>query len=181
MDYRASRSSAPLILSKLKPFSSTTDVEKYSCPFIKKCKAKALQGATMKLAFAFLSLMISFSAFAADRKIGNVIVVERDVDNIYDRCMEDLNRKPASVTQKANLACFVVVTNNPGEVLMNKGGAFKSTNPKCYVDTEFGGSGMLIDFSSKELNATAAEAKRCLREALNANPDIIATIQTIER
>jgi len=133
----------------------------------------------MRLAFLFLSLLIGFSASAADRKIGNVIVVERDLENIFDRCMDEVNKKPA-IAGAPFLSCHLMIINNPGEILINKGPAFRLSNAKCQVDSEFGGGGILIDFSSKEKGATKADATRCLRDALAKNDDIIATIQTIE-
>jgi|GEM_PF-1425607 hypothetical protein len=132
----------------------------------------------MKLAFVFLSLLIGFSASAADRKIGNVIVVERDIENVFSRCMEDLNRKPPKAQW---LTCFLVVTKNQGEILLNKGGAFRLTNPRCEVDSEFGGTGLMINFQAKGANATREDSINCLRTALQQNQEIIATVQTIEQ
>lgn len=137
------------------------------------------ESAFMKLAFLFLSLVLGFSASAADRKIGNVIVVERDIENIFDRCMDEVNKKPAA-TGAPYLSCYLMIINNPGEILLNKGPAFRLSNLKCEVDSEFGGGGLLINFNAKEKGATKADATRCLRDALTKNNDIIATIQTIE-
>ena len=133
----------------------------------------------MKLAFVLISLLIGFSASAADRKIGNVIVVERDIENTFNRCIEDLNRKPISPNAQW-LSCFLTVTKNQGEILLNKGGAFRLNTTRCDVDSEFGGTGLMINFQAKGANSTRQDAINCLRTAVDQNQDVIATVQTIE-
>lgn len=131
----------------------------------------------MKAIILLASLLGAISVHAADKKIGNVIMIERDVDNVYDRCiagLDDENR------DKRDQFCAIQITKSPMEVLMNRNGGIRYKTPNCVVDSDFGNGKMLISFRSLDKDAKLPDAKRCLQNALNENSDIIATIQTVE-
>ncbi|MFS4460213.1 hypothetical protein [Bdellovibrio sp. HCB2-146] len=131
----------------------------------------------MKTVIALIALMGAFSAHAADRKIGNVIMIERDIENVYDRCVASLNPETKAGEY---IFCPIQITKNAGEVLLNKGGGLRYKTPTCSVESDFGNGKMLITYRALSKDATLEDAKRCLQNALKGNEDMIATIQTIE-
>ena len=131
----------------------------------------------MKSVIALVALMGSFSAHAADRKIGNVIMIERDIENVYDRCIASMSQ--SSEGGKYNF-CAIQITKSPAEVLLNKGGGLRYNNTACSVESDFGNGKMLISFRAVGKDVSNEDAKRCLQNALKGNEDMIATIQTIE-
>lgn len=130
----------------------------------------------MKSVIALVALMGAFSAHAADRKIGNVIMIERDIENVYDRCVTSMKQESEG---KYNF-CTIQITKSPAEVLLNKGGGLRYNTTTCSVESEFGNGKMLISFRALNKDASTEDAKRCLQNALKGNEDMIATIQTIE-
>lgn len=131
----------------------------------------------MKTVIALIALMGAFSAHAADRKIGNVIMIERDIDNVYDRCISSLDQ---NLTKTNYNFCAIQITKSPAEVLLNKGGGIRYNTSTCTVESDFGNGKMLISFKALGKDAGLDEAKRCLQNALRGNDDMIATIQTVE-
>ncbi|MNJ92651.1 hypothetical protein D3C87_103250 [compost metagenome] len=132
----------------------------------------------MKALILFVGLFVAFTANAADRKVGNVIVVERDIDNVYANCLQEMdkNKKDPSYF----FSCAIKITKHSGEVLLNKGPGFRLRNDNCKVDSEFGNGKMIIMFATAKDLSTLEESKACLREAVNQNPDMVATVQTVE-
>lgn len=131
----------------------------------------------MKAIILLASLLGAISVHAADKKIGNVIMIERDVENVYDRCIANLKEEDRA---KQNQFCALQITTSPFEVMMNRNGGIRYRTPNCSVDSDFGNGKMLISFQALGKDATLADAKRCLQNAVNENSDIIATIQTVE-
>lgn len=131
----------------------------------------------MKAIILLASLLGAISVHAADRKVGNVIMIERDVENVYDRCIAYLKDEEANNRQQF---CALQITSNPAEVMLNRNGGIRYRTPNCSVDSDFGNGKMLISFQALGKDAKLADAKRCLQNAVNENSDIVATIQTVE-
>lgn len=131
----------------------------------------------MKAIVLLASLLGAISVHAADRKIGNVIMIERDVENIYDRCVAGLKDEDR---EKTDQFCAIQITQSPMEVMMNRTGGMRYKTPNCVVDSDFGNGKILISFRALGKDAKLADAKRCLQNAVNENSDVIATIQTVE-
>ncbi len=138
-----------------------------------------------------VTLTSALSVHAADRKLGNLILVERDIENIYTDCMKTISTSTKALKNKKQkedpkqeiqkyFFCTIQVTQHPAEVMVNKGIAFFNRSKECQVESLFGNGKLLISFSTEKKDATPEDAKRCLRNTINANPDVIATIQTIE-
>lgn len=131
----------------------------------------------MKALVLLASLLGAISVHAADKKVGTMIMVERDVDNVYDRCIAALKPEDGN---KASQFCVVQITTNPYEVMLNRTGGIRYRSPNCSVDSDFGNGKMLVSFQALGKGATLADAKRCLQNAANENSDIVVTIQTVE-
>jgi hypothetical protein len=131
----------------------------------------------MKAIILLASLLGAISVHAADKKIGNVIMIERDVNNVYDRCLAELKNEDRDRKQQF---CTLQITTSPLEVLMNRNGGIRYKTPNCMVESDFGNGKMLMIFEALGKDSTLADAKRCLQNAVNENSDIVATIQTVE-
>jgi hypothetical protein len=135
------------------------------------------KGSFMKALVLLASLLGAISVHAADKKIGNVIMIERDVENVYTRCIADLKDQDR---EKEQQFCALQITTSPFEVMMNRNGGIRYRTPNCQVDSDFGNGKMLVSFQALGKDATLADSKRCLQNAVNENSDIVATIQTVE-
>ena len=131
----------------------------------------------MKAIILLASLLGAISVHAADKKVGNMIMIERDVDNVYDRCVATLKDEDRD---KKLQFCYLQITKSPVEVMLNREGGIRYKTPNCKVDSDFGNGKMLIFFEALSKDAKLADAKRCLQNAVNENSDIVVTIQTVE-
>lgn len=130
----------------------------------------------MKFLVLLLGLCLGFTVQASDRKVGNVVVVERTVSDVYDSCMKEIRgdvTKPSSY-----FTCVITLTQQPYEVLLTKG-YINHTSEKCNVEAEFAVGKMLINFGTKQAGSFE-DAKVCLTEALAKQPVTKVLIQTLE-
>ena len=131
----------------------------------------------MKSILLLACFLGAVSVQAADKKIGTVIMVERNIENVYDRCIADLKNEDRANKQQF---CALQITTSPMEVMMNRTGGMRYRSAQCTVDSDFGNGKMLISFQALGKDTTLADSKRCLQNAVNENADIVATIQTVE-
>ena len=138
----------------------------------------------MKITSTILALICSLgfvvSAQAADRKLGNVIAVERTLENIYQGCIDQVKPEDSpmalyscSFDPKTNTADFAAGRTNL--LNMNKDG--------CMVEGVLQNSVVHIMFQGRSAKANFADAKACLRKAIDASPNKDSfkyTIFTIE-
>lgn len=135
----------------------------------------------MKSLILIAGVLLTLTAQAADRKLGNVIVVERDIQNVYTECLKNVKAEQTEKEQTFFFCAFPIAKHD-GEVLLNKGGGFRYTTTDCQVATEFGAGKMLVYFSGpKDQKVSFEVAKRCLKQGTDANQDIVAILQTVEK
>lgn len=135
----------------------------------------------MKSLILIAGIFLTLTAQAADRKLGNVIVIERDIENVYSSCLSNIKSVDTDKPQTF-FFCTLQLTKHDGEVLLNKGGGFRHLTDTCQVATEFGAGKMLIYFGGPKDEKTSFEdSKKCLKEATDLNQDLVAILQTVEK
>jgi hypothetical protein len=130
----------------------------------------------MKFLVLLLGLCLGFSVQASDRKVGNVIVVERTVSDVYDNCLKEIRGDVSKPS--AFFTCVITLTQQPYEVLLTKG-YLNYTTEKCNVESELAVGKMLITFGTKT-PGSFEDGKACLTEALAHQPAPKVLIQTLE-
>ncbi|AZZ35555.1 hypothetical protein CIK05_01640 [Bdellovibrio sp. qaytius] len=117
----------------------------------------------MKLIFALTATLIAFSAQANDRKIGNVIAVERQITNIYDSCLS----KVSGDTSKDQdfFICTINFLKTPTEMAITKGGLIRLVDSNCKVYGDAANGALLITFGKAQGLSDFAAAKNCLAQA----------------
>lgn len=132
----------------------------------------------MKIVILMLGLCLGALAHGADRKVGNVIVVERAITNIYSSCIAEVlgdTTKPA-----AFFSCVIPVTQQSYEVLLSKDRFYHHSAEKCSVDSEFAGGKMLITFGGSREPISFEAAKVCLANVVAQEKEPAVFIQTVE-
>lgn len=132
----------------------------------------------MKSLLLITSLFISFSAHAVDRKLGQVIAVERELTDVYDTCLKTVSgdvSKPSSF-----FSCTVKFATAP-EMPISKGNIFRLIDQNCSVTGEAINGTLLITFSGAKSNSTFEASRLCLENTLAANKNSVKLhIYTIE-
>ncbi|QDK36683.1 hypothetical protein [Bdellovibrio sp. NC01] len=132
----------------------------------------------MKLIFALAATLIAFSAHAEDRKIGNVIAVERQVPNMYDTCVKNVTGDTSK--EQSFYFCAINFLKSPLETSSSKGGVIRYKEANCRVDGEVANGVLLITFGRESGNTDYATAKGCLQRALNQPNNMSFVVYTIE-
>ena len=130
----------------------------------------------MRILIALLGLCLGLTAQAADRKIGNVIIVERTLSNVYDNCLANVRSDTGKPSQF--YMCVVGVTTQPYETMLNKGWIRHKTD-RCNVESEFVSGKIMITFGDST-TGTFADGKVCLAGAVGELSLTKALIQTLE-
>lgn len=134
----------------------------------------------MKLIFSLATLLFAFSVHAADRKLGNVIAVERDVTNIYNSCTSNVIPDPQKTKSAALYSCSVPVLKD-GDASITRGTFLNGVGQDCIVDGEVGNGSLVIEFSTSAENSSYTDSQACLKRALDAiNNDTKLIIYTVE-
>jgi hypothetical protein len=120
----------------------------------------------MKWTLALGALFLSLSVHAADKKIGNMIAVEREMTDIYENCVGQLKDKPA---EENFYSCSFSLAKNNTEFSTTKMRVFgtSSVQKSCSVEGYAEAGQLIITFYSNVDKAGIAEAKNCLKRALN--------------
>ena len=124
-----------------------------------------------------LSLLLGLSAQANDVKLGNVIAVEREITNIYETCLENVN---ADTSKPARMfLCSYRFTKN-NEIGMTKGRAFLLKNDQCDVHAEVMNGSLLVSFATPRPTSDFEVSKECLATALRNSPPVKSLIYAVE-
>lgn len=125
----------------------------------------------------FVILLITIQAQAGDKKLGNLIAVERPVENIVDRCtqkLQDTGKKTAS------FYCTLNLSNSPTETLITKGGLIRYRTQSCRVDADLGNNNLMIAFGTTKNESSLDEALLCLKNAVQSNDNLSVIFYTLE-
>lgn len=128
----------------------------------------------MKIIFSALTLVLALSAVttaqASDRKIGNVIAVERTISNIYETCIDQLKEDQ---TSGQFVSCKIDVKKTNADYTQGTQRVLFLYKDGCEVEGYAQNSVALITFSATTPKATLNDAKACLRKAIDtsANKD----------
>lgn len=147
----------------------------------------------MKSVLSVLAMVLSFSAFttaqAADKKIGNLIAVERTIDNVYQTCAAQIKNE-TSPKQTANgealpsfFACKLDAGSKDFDFMPKYQRLLTHSDSVCDIEGFAQNSSALITVQMKGKSLGAENAKNCLQRALDAseNKDSFKfTIFTIE-
>jgi len=124
----------------------------------------------MKAIFSAMTLVLALTsvttAHAADRKLGNVVAVERTVEDVYQTCVDQLKDHKGD-TPFASCKFDVKKTNADFTQGMNRVlGLFKNG---CEVEGYVQNGAILVTFLANGDNATLSDSKACLRKAIDAS------------
>ncbi|WII73592.1 hypothetical protein QJS83_06865 [Bdellovibrio sp. 22V] len=133
----------------------------------------------MKMFFVLASMFVAFSANAADRKVGNVIAVEREVPEIYDTCLSNMGDQDTT-KPRSFYSCAIKYTT-AGEIPVSQGRVLRLKTDKCDVHGEAFNGVILITFAniSKD-TATFEPSRSCLKNALTGKDYVKAIVYTLE-
>ncbi|MDG0816894.1 hypothetical protein [Bdellovibrio svalbardensis] len=133
----------------------------------------------MKLIFALVATLIAFSAQANDRKIGNVIAVERQITNLYENCLSNISTDVSK--EQTFFYCNISYLKSPLEMPVTKGGVIRFNDQRCRVDAEAGNGVLILSFGrAKGSVSDFATAKTCLQRALQNSNSVSVLVYTME-
>jgi len=125
----------------------------------------------MKVLVTLATLLFAFSVHAADRKVGNVIAIERDVTNIYDSCMSTVTPDPTTTKSSDTYSCFVKSPMNPNDTPLTRAHFLKNVGSDCDVEGDIENGSLLITFNTSADTSSYADSQACLKRALDVIND----------
>lgn len=122
----------------------------------------------MKLALCVLAMAftMTLNAQAADRKIGNMIAVERSIDNVFQTCVAQLDtndNESELYSCKYDIAKTALDFTAGSQTLLNV------SDENCSVEASVQKAKILVLFSAQTGKRDQAAAKACLQKALNGS------------
>ncbi|WP_413290423.1 hypothetical protein [Bdellovibrio sp. HCB337] len=122
----------------------------------------------MKFALSFLalSLTLAVNAQAADRKIANMIAVERSIDNVYQACVDQV---PADDMDSNLFSCKFSTAKTALDFTAGTQSLLAVMDADCTVEASVQNSVVLVLFSSHTGKKDFAGAKACLQRAVSAS------------
>lgn len=132
----------------------------------------------MKLFFAIASILLAFSAHANDRKIGNIVAVERTITNIYTNCLDNVSQK--DTTKPQNFFSCAIKIAAPSEMPVTKGIVLNLKDNECSVDAESVNGNLFVIFSAAKGMSTFEVAKSCLQKAIVTKGEPKVIVYTVE-
>lgn len=122
--------------------------------------------------------LIAITAQANDRKLGNVIAVERQITNIFDNC---LNKVTSDTTKDSSFyVCSYSFLKSPTEIQFGKKKAMNFSSKDCAVSAEFINGFVFITFGVANGQSNFATAKNCLAKSINNNTPVDINIYSVE-
>ena len=131
----------------------------------------------MKTIILAATLAFAFSAHAADTRLGTVVAVQRQVDNLYSTCIANVNNditKPS-----AFFACIIPVAKQ-NELSITTSRFVHEFNTRCQTEGTLQNGKILITFGVTDQEASFDQAKTCLAQGLMKNNSVTATIYTVD-
>ncbi|WP_413582587.1 hypothetical protein [Bdellovibrio sp. HCB288] len=132
----------------------------------------------MKLFIALLATLVAFSAQAADQKLGNVILVEREIPNPYELCVKNVIDKTDK--KQNSFYCVIKYTKASMEMPVGKSSPITYSKEHCKVRSEIGNGNMMIGFGPEKVAVDFETARACLLEGLTAHGRLTVKVMTIE-
>lgn len=133
-----------------------------------------------RLFFSFVVLFAIHSPFAAnaDTKLGSVIAVERQLNNIYDGCLQNLTGDWQG--KHFFFMCGIRYLNPSSELPVTRGGVIRFVDGDCSVDGELANGKLLLTFGHSKAATDLDTAKSCLRRGLTNRDSMKVVVYTIE-
>lgn len=132
----------------------------------------------MKLFFVLASMLLAFSANAADRKVGNIVAVEREISDIYNTCIKSLQDEDTSKPAYIFSCAFKYL--NDGEMAVSKGRIVKLMDDKCTVIGDAANGTIMITFNTAKSPSSFEESRLCLERALTPKNSAKVIVYTLE-
>lgn len=124
----------------------------------------------MKTIFSALTLALALTAVttahAADRKIGNVIAVERTIDDVYQTCVDQLKD---SASDSTFAACKFDAKKSNADFSQGTQRVLGLMKDGCEVEGLVQSGVVLVTFRATTPKATLEDTKACLRKAIDAS------------
>jgi len=138
----------------------------------------------MKILLAMITLttlVLALNAQAADKKLGNVIAVERSVEDIYDVCISQIQRDKKHNPSDRYFVCTLNVGTVSTDTSPSGQRILTVRSPACTIDTELKDSKIFLMVSGNEAKANFASARACLKAAMDEHNDSLKfVVFTIE-
>jgi len=114
-----------------------------------------------------LALISVSTAQASDKKIGNVIAVERTIENVYQTCIDEMKQNKETPTFAS---CIIDIKNTKVDFVQISQRVLTLADGGCEVEGTAQAGVILVSFQARGAKATVADSKACLRKAINASP-----------
>ena len=134
----------------------------------------------MKIIFALVASLMAFSAaHAEDHKVGNVIAVQRDINNLYDTCVKNVVGD-VSKTQNS-FFCNIKFIKSPTEIPVSRGGVIRFQDDRCQVFGDVEGGFLMIGFGKAQGASSFEQAKVCLQRSLQGRDSTAVLVYTLDQ
>lgn len=124
----------------------------------------------MKTIFTVLTLALAFTAVstahAADRKIGNVIAVERTINDVYQTCVDQLKDHKGDT---AFASCKFDAKKTNADFSQGSQRVLTLMKDGCQVEGTAQNGVVLVIFEATAPKSTLDDSKACLRKAIDAS------------
>lgn len=129
----------------------------------------------MKYVLLVFATALSFYTHAADKKIGNLIAIEREVTGVYDSCLTNIKEME---TSPGRYSCLVRYLKDP-EFSLKRESILRDSDANCDVTGDIMSGSLMLVFKSKN-SRELPEAKSCLQESLNKKGPIKVLLYSVE-
>jgi hypothetical protein len=130
------------------------------------------------------TLTLGFTAHAADKKIGNVIAVERSIDNVFQTCTAQVEKAKDYDPKARYFACSLDVSKaGVAEMSPNNQRLLRVRGTSCTIDADLKDTSIFMMFNGNDNKAGYTAARACLKEVMDdaANNDGFKfTVFTVE-
>jgi hypothetical protein len=136
----------------------------------------------MKWILSALSMVLAFNVYAADKKVGNVIAVERTLENVFATCIDEVQKDKTFDPNAQYFGCGMDAISGNESVPGNQR-LLRVRTETCTVDADIVGTRAVIMFNGMEKKANFASARACLETALrgaNNGSTLKFTVFTVE-
>lgn len=127
-------------------------------------------------ALVLLSILFSLQAHA-DKKIGNVIAVEREISDVYNRCLR--NMTTATSEPRSLFSCTIKYARD-GEWPVSRGRVLKMVDAQCSVTADHANGSLVLTFTGAKNPSTFESAKNCLQKSLTEADTLSVILYTLE-
>ena len=132
----------------------------------------------MRLFIAVAATLIAFTAQANDRKLGNVIAVERQITNLYDNCLSKISSD--TTKDSSFFICSYSFLKSSAETQIAKKDVINFVSNDCRVNAEAVNGFIFMTFGKAKGQSNFATAKSCLAQAIDNNTAVNVNVYTIE-